>query len=146
MGLTRALHLATARRRGPDPDDFLVSDDDRQFWAFHSPRQAPIPSFPGNAVIENPVDAFVLRKLQANDLGFSPPADRLKLIRRVTLDLTGLPPTPEEIQNFLSDSDPDSYEKLISRLLASPRYGERQAAILAGPGRLRRRTTGLSVS
>lgn len=111
----------------PVHDDSAISDEERQFWAFQPPVQPAVPSVPSDESIVNPIDAFVWRKLHENDLGFSPTADRLTLIRRVTFDLTGLPPTPEEAQSFLSDPEPDAYGKLIDRLLASPRFGERQA-------------------
>jgi hypothetical protein len=75
--------------------------------------------------IQNPIDAFVLATLEKQRLSPAPAADRATLIRRVTFDLTGLPPTPAEIDAFLADSSPDAYERLIDRLLASPRYGER---------------------
>ena len=74
-----------------------------------------------------PIDRFVLARLEAEGLGASPEADKETLIRRVTLDLTGLPPTPEEVDAFLADPSPDAYERLVDRLLASPRYGERMA-------------------
>src|SRR5262249_17463261 len=74
-----------------------------------------------------PVDAFILATLGANSLQPSPPADKRTLIRRVTYDLHGLPPTPAEIEAFVQDASPDAYDKLIDRLLASPRYGERWA-------------------
>jgi hypothetical protein len=73
----------------------------------------------------NPIDAFILAKLKANGLSLAPPADRGTLIRRVTFDLLGLPPTPGEIDRFLNDHSPNAYEKLVDRLLADPRYGER---------------------
>jgi hypothetical protein len=75
--------------------------------------------------IRNPIDAFVLQKLEANGLSFLPEAERLTLLRRAYVDLTGLPPTPDEIHAFSADQAPDAYERAIDRLLASPRYGER---------------------
>ncbi len=75
--------------------------------------------------VKNPIDAFLLRKLEQEGLGFSPQAARLTLIRRVYFDLTGLPPEPEEVKELLADKDPGYYEKLVDRLLESPRYGER---------------------
>ena len=75
--------------------------------------------------VKNPIDAFVLAKLEEKGLAPSPPADRRTLIRRVSFDLIGLPPTPEEVEAFVADPSPDAYEKLVDRLLASPRYGER---------------------
>ena len=77
------------------------------------------------AWVRTPIDAFVIGRLEAERLHHSPEADRRTLIRRLTFDLHGLPPTPEEIDRFLGDDDPDAYEKLVDRLLASPRYGER---------------------
>jgi hypothetical protein len=78
--------------------------------------------------ILNPIDAFIAHKLAASGLAFSPPADKATLLRRVTFDLTGLPPTPAEVAAFLNDDSPDAYEKAVDRLLASPRYGEHMAA------------------
>ena len=109
---------------GTEPDP-LVSDQDRQFWAFRSPRAVEVPSVRHKDRVRNPIDAFILKKLEAKGLSLSPEADRLTLIRRAYFDLTGLPPTPEEVRAFASDQDPQAYEKLIDRLLASPRYGER---------------------
>src|SRR3989449_8755157 len=77
--------------------------------------------------VRNPIDAFVLERLEREGLPHSPEADRATLIRRVTLDLTGLPPTPAEVEAFLADKSPGAYEKLVDRLLQSPRYGERMA-------------------
>src|SRR6476620_8999159 len=79
------------------------------------------------AWIRNPIDAFVLARLEEQNLHPSPQADRERLIRRVTLDLTGLPPTPAEVDAFLNDKSAVAYEKTVDRLLASPRYGERMA-------------------
>ena len=107
---------------GPDP---LVSDRDRQFWAFQPPRAGSPPKVRAVKRARNPIDAFLLRKLEDKGLTLSPEADRLTLIRRAAFDLTGLPPEQEEVQSFLADRDPNAYEKLIERLLASPRYGER---------------------
>ncbi|MCA1686178.1 MAG: DUF1549 and DUF1553 domain-containing protein, partial [Planctomycetia bacterium] len=77
--------------------------------------------------VRTPVDAFLLARLETAGLGFSPGADRPTLIRRVSFDLTGLPPTPDEVDAFVADPRPDAYERLVDRLLASPRYGERWA-------------------
>src|SRR5262249_1802814 len=75
--------------------------------------------------VRNPIDAFVLEKLEAKGLALSPEADRPALSRRVALDLTGLPPEPEELDAFLADRAPGAYERLVDRLLASPHHGER---------------------
>ena len=77
--------------------------------------------------IDTPIDAFVLAKLQEHQLSPNSRADKTDLIRRVTLDLTGLPPTPEEVQRFVADKSADAYEHLVDRLLASPHYGEQWA-------------------
>lgn len=106
----------------PDP---LVTEKDRDFWAFQSPHAGTPPPVKQRARIRNPIDAFVLHKLEQRGLTLAPEADRATLLRRAYLDLTGLPPQPSEVRAFLSDNDPQSYEKQIERLLASPRYGER---------------------
>jgi len=93
------------------------------FWSFIPPRRAALPA--GNA--KNPIDRFILARLEREGLRPSPEADRRLLIRRVSLDLTGLPPTPAEVQAFVDDASADAYEKVVDRLLASPRYGERMA-------------------
>jgi len=107
---------------GPDP---LVSDTDRQFWAFQAPTRPAAPNVKNRDRVHNPIDVFVLAKLEAKGLSLAPEAGKLTLIRRAYFDLTGLPPSPEEAQAFLADRDPDAYEKMIDRLLASPRFGER---------------------
>ena len=88
--------------------------------------------------VRNPIDAFVRGRLEREGIKPSPEADRYTLIRRVYLDLIGLPPTPEEVDAFVADKSPDAYEKLVDRLLASPHYGERWARQLARPRPLRR--------
>jgi mono/diheme cytochrome c family protein len=94
-------------------------------WAFVPPKRPEIPKT--SRRITNPIDAFVLARLEGAGLKPSPEADKPTLVRRVTLDLTGLLPTPEEVEAFLRDDSPDAYEKVVDRLLASPHYGERQA-------------------
>jgi hypothetical protein len=96
-------------------------------WAFTAPVRPASPAVKDAAWVRNPIDAFVLAKLEAEGLKPSAPADKAALARRVTLDLTGLPPTPQELDAFLADAAPDAYNKLVDRLLASPRYGERVA-------------------
>ncbi|HKA08822.1 MAG TPA: DUF1549 domain-containing protein, partial [Gemmataceae bacterium] len=96
--------------------------------AHWSLRPLTAPSIPGTAALQaNPIDAFVLAKLTDKGLTPSPPADRRTLIRRLTFDLHGIPPTPDVIEAFLDDQSPDAYERLVDRLLASPRFGERWA-------------------
>ena len=111
---------AKTARPEPDSPDEWITDEERRFWAFQPIKNPTVPS--GAA---NPIDAFLLRKLKANALGFSPEAAKRTLIRRATFDLAGLPPTPDEIAVFLADETPQAYGQLIDRLLASPNYGER---------------------
>ncbi len=94
-------------------------------WSFVRPERPLTPLFPADST--NPIDAFIAQKLRERDLHFSPPADRYTLIRRVYLDLVGVPPTPEEVDAFVKDQAPDAYERVVDRLLASPLYGERWA-------------------
>jgi hypothetical protein len=96
-------------------------------WAFVPPRQVSLPPVRQADWPRNAIDHFVLARLEAEGLGPSPPADRYTLVRRVSLDLIGLPPTPEEADAFAHDDRPDAYERLVDRLLASPHYGERWA-------------------
>jgi uncharacterized protein DUF1553/uncharacterized protein DUF1549/cytochrome c len=107
------------------PADPLVMDKDRNFWSFQPPKAVSPPVVQHADRVRNPIDAFLLSKLEAKGLSFSPEADKLTLMRRAYFDLTGLPPESAEIQAYVADKSPDAYEKLIDRLLASPRYGER---------------------
>jgi hypothetical protein len=96
-------------------------------WAWLTPQRPELPKVSNPAWAKNAIDHFILARLDAEKLKPSPEADRATLIRRVTLDLTGLPPTPAEVDAFLADKSPDAYERVVDRLLASPRYGERMA-------------------
>jgi hypothetical protein len=96
-------------------------------WSFVAPKRPPLPAMKDKSWARNPIDAFVLARLEAEGLRPSPEADKTTLLRRVTFDLTGLPPTPAEIDSFLADKSPDAYEKRVDQLLASPHYGERMA-------------------
>jgi hypothetical protein len=96
-------------------------------WSFVTPARPPLPEVAKTEWPRSAIDYFVLARLEREGLAPSPEAERHTLIRRVTLDLTGLPPTPEEVQAFLADPSPDAYEALVDRLLASPRYGEHMA-------------------
>lgn len=101
-----------------------------QHWAFVPPRRPAVPQLADpkqQARVRNPIDAFVGKRLEREGLVLAPEADRARLIRRVTLDLTGLPPTPEEVDAFVKDTSPLAYEKVVDRLLASPHFGERLA-------------------
>ncbi len=99
----------------------------RPHWAFTAPRKSPVPFLPNAPAKLHPVDAFIQARLSAEHLAPSAPADRLTLLRRVSLDLTGLPPTAEEADAFLQNPAPDAYAQLVERLIASPHYGERWA-------------------
>ncbi|MDG2221103.1 MAG: PSD1 and planctomycete cytochrome C domain-containing protein [Rubripirellula sp.] len=100
-----------------------------QHWSFQSIRELEVPAVAvtDHAVIRNPIDSFVQQKLAAQGISPSPEASRSTLIRRLSLDLTGLPPTPEQVATFLADSRPDAYERLVDQLLDSPAYGIRMA-------------------
>jgi hypothetical protein len=99
----------------------------RRYWAFQPVKRHEAPSIKNLRWAATPIDRFILAKLESKGLKPNPPADKTTLIRRVTFDLIGLPPTPDEVDAFLADRSPDAYEKLVDRLLASPRYGERWA-------------------
>ncbi len=99
----------------------------KQHWSFIAPRQAPLPEVKLKSWPVTPIDAFILSRLERAGLSPSPRADRATLIRRVSLDLIGLPPTVEEVEGFVRDDSPQAWERLVDRLLASPRYGERWA-------------------
>jgi hypothetical protein len=108
-----------------DKDEAFIGSR-RRYWAFQAPARPDVPGLPDHWV-KSPIDAFILQSLAEKKLRPSPPLDRERLLRRVTLDLTGLPPTPGEIDLYLQDRSPEAYEKVVDRLLASPHYGERWA-------------------
>ncbi len=99
----------------------------KDHWAFIAPVRPPVPEVTNGAWVRNPVDNFIFAKLEANHLEPAPEADRRTLIRRVTLDLTGLPPTPAEVEEFAKDRSPQAYDKVVDRLLSSAHYGEHMA-------------------
>ena len=96
-------------------------------WAYVVPERPAVPTVKARDRVRNPVDAFVLKTLEAKKLTPAPEADRRTLLRRLSLDLTGLPPTPAEVAAFLADADPQAYERQVDRLLDSPHFGERMA-------------------
>ena len=104
-----------------------VTDNDRQFWSFQPLGAGSVPAVKDTHWAKNDIDRFILAAQEAKGLHPNREADRLTLIRRASLDLLGIPPTPEEVDAFVQDTDPQAYEKLIDRLLESPRYGERWA-------------------
>ncbi|WP_435006717.1 DUF1553 domain-containing protein [Tundrisphaera lichenicola] len=111
---------STIRRPG-----YRITDEDRAHWAFRPLTRPVLPVSSGKETPSNPIDCFIGGALQAKGLRPNPPATKTELIRRLAFDLTGLPPTPEEVEAFSSDSSPDAFERLVDRLLASPRYGEK---------------------
>jgi hypothetical protein len=98
-----------------------------EHWSFIAPRRPAIQETKNRQWARNPIDSFILSRLEKEGLSPSEEADRPTLIRRVTYDLTGLPPSPEEVAAFIADGSPNAYEKVVDRLLASPRYGEHRA-------------------
>ncbi len=105
--------------------DARVKAEDREHWAFLPVDEPPIPVVKDSAWVRNPIDAFVLAELEARGWTPAPPAEASALLRRVSLDLIGLPPTPEERQAFLDDPSPDALDRRVDELLARPSYGER---------------------
>ncbi|MFN3326533.1 MAG: PSD1 and planctomycete cytochrome C domain-containing protein [Bryobacteraceae bacterium] len=99
--------------------------DPRRFWSFQPVADPPVPKVKRQDWVKSTVDAFLLARLEAKGLDPAPPADRATLLRRVTYDLIGLPPTPEEVAAFVNDESPDAFARVVDRLLASPHYGER---------------------
>ncbi len=123
---------AGARTARPEPESPVkgphFTEEERGFWAFQPVRRPVVPvvaSAAATDVVRTPVDAFLLAKLRERGLGFSPEADKATLIRRATFDLTGLPPTPEEVDAFVADHSPEAFGRVVERLLNSPHYGER---------------------
>lgn len=104
--------------------DPLVSAEDREFWAFRPPLRPEPPPVSASGRLRQPIDAFLLDRLEDKGLTFSPDADRLTLMRRAYFDVTGLPPSPDDIEAYLADESDSSYEGLVDRLLESPQYGE----------------------
>jgi hypothetical protein len=101
--------------------------DYKPHWSFVKPERPELPAVSREDWTANPIDRFVLARLERAGLSPARPAEKVTLLRRVTLDLTGLPPTPDEVDAFLADGSPEAYERVVDRLLASPRYGEHQA-------------------
>jgi len=112
----------------PAPENEVVDESlSRKYahWAFLPPVRRPPPEIRASDWARTPIDRFILSRLEAAGLAPSPEADRVTLLRRLSLDLVGLPPTPEEVSDFVNDPAPDAYERLVDRLLASPHFGER---------------------
>ena len=111
--------------RAAKSNQFEITAEDRAFWSFEPITDPPVPTTSNESWSRTSIDSFVLARLEAADLAPSPAADKRTLIRRATFDLVGLPPTPEEIDEFLADDSPDAFARVVDRLLASPHYGER---------------------
>jgi len=118
---------AAAATSSPATPGRAITPEQRAYWAFQPVRKPAVPTVTHADRVRSPIDSFILARLEREGLEPAPEASRLDLIRRVTYDLTGLPPTPSEIDAFVQDRAPDAYERLVDRLLASPRYGERWA-------------------
>src|SRR5262245_38155000 len=118
---------AAVTRSEPDqlPPGIDITPQERAYWCFQPIRRTEPSRFAAADRVRTPIDAFVLAKLREQGLGFNPDGDKGTLLRRASLDLTGLPPEQADIDALLADSSPDAYEKMLDRLLASPHYGER---------------------
>lgn len=114
---------------GPEPATidrgFYITNQERQFWSFKPVVRPSLPQVKDQTRAANEIDLFLLEKLESADLSFSDQASKEVLVRRAYFDLTGLPPTPSQVEHFMLDSQPDAYVRLIDDLLSSPRYGER---------------------
>jgi hypothetical protein len=111
----------------PDGAERLSEQTEQKHWSYVAPVRPALPQVSDESWVRNPIDRFVLTRLDREGMKPSPPADRSTLLRRVFLDLIGLPPTIEQANRFLSDARPDAYERLVDELLVSPHYGERWA-------------------
>jgi hypothetical protein len=109
----------------PASEAYATAKHERPHWAFQPPQRPAVPHPSDSQRVRNPIDAFLLARLEAKGLSFNQEASREVLLRRLSFDLLGLPPTPEEREEFLADDRPDAYERLVDRMLASPAYGER---------------------
>lgn len=109
------------------PREAFFTTEERRHWAFQPIRRSTLPNVTNPELLRSPIDAFLLSRLESQGLSFGSVADRPALIRRLTFDLHGLPPTPEAVDRFVADVSPDAYERLVDRLLESPAYGERWA-------------------
>ena len=128
VSLIRAWIRGGARAEQPDRIPQAISpirDEDRRFWSFRPLARPPVPRVTDHARARTPIDAFLLAKMEPKGLSFSPDADAATLVRRASLDLLGLPPSPDEVDAFTTDDRPDAFDRLVDRLLASPHFGER---------------------
>ncbi|HUQ93269.1 MAG TPA: DUF1549 and DUF1553 domain-containing protein [Bryobacteraceae bacterium] len=122
-----AMLLATLPLGAADGPKDKFRPQQRKYWAFQKVVRSPEPQVREKSWVRNPIDSFILAKLEAKGIRPGEQADRVTLLRRLTFDLTGLPPTPDETSAFVQDTAADAYDKVVDRLLSSPRYGERWA-------------------
>ncbi|WP_397569138.1 DUF1553 domain-containing protein [Schlesneria sp. T3-172] len=115
----------TARPEPEKPLEGDFTDEERAFWSVQPIRKPAVPAVQHTEQVRSPIDQFLLAVLESKDWDFSEPADRLTLVRRLSFDLHGLPPSPDTVERFVNDPAPDAVERLTDELLASPRYGER---------------------
>jgi hypothetical protein len=127
VGLWAIAVQAGARKTADRPKEPALKKSDRSHWAFQKPIRPRVPKVNNLSLAENPLDAFILARLEKAGLALAPAADRATLLRRLSYDLTGLPPAPAELQSFLQDRRPSAYARVVERLLASPHYGEHWA-------------------
>ncbi len=120
-----ALLRAWIDQGAPQPQEADQKRRESKHWAFRPIVRPEVPQVKNSAWVRNPIDAFILARLEKEGIAPSPEADRYTLIRRVYLDLLGLPPSPEQIEQFVNDPRPDAYERMVDQALASPHYGER---------------------
>src|SRR5947207_6688704 len=124
VGLLAGLGLlALAPNTAAVRSGFHITPAQRAFWSFQPLKKSGLPEVKNAAWAKTPIDRFILAKLEAQGLAPGKPADKRSLIRRATFDLTGLPPTPEDVDAFVADGSPDAFVKVVDRLLASPHYG-----------------------
>ena len=129
VAVIRQWIAAGARTARPEPeqlgDESLFTLEERQFWSFRPIIPPTVPKVRAADRVRTPIDAFLLARLEKEGLSFGPDADKVTLLRRATFDLTGLPPTIEQIERFMTDTRAGAYDRLLDRLIASPHYGER---------------------
>lgn len=129
VALIKAWIADGAKTARPEPTEIGkgsgITEEERAFWSFQPVQRPAIPKTKSKDRVRTPIDAFLASRLAKEKLSFSPDAEKITLLRRASFDLTGLPPTPDEVQAFLADRAPDAYERLIDRLLSSSHYGER---------------------
>jgi Protein of unknown function (DUF1549)/Protein of unknown function (DUF1553) len=125
LSISIVIVLATLAVAFRSPSAGKQTPEKERHWAFRKPDRPAVPKVKNQSRVRNPIDSFIFARLEQEGLAPSPEADRTTLLRRLSLDLIGLPPTPAEIDAYLKDRSPNAYEKQVERLLASPHYGER---------------------